>query len=219
MSRPQKIVIVTGTGTEVGKTWVGAGLVTELRLRGLTVAARKPAQSFAAGQAGEPLEPTDADLLSRASGEAVEEVCPAHRWYPIALAPPMAAEALGRTMPSISDLAHEVEGNWPSERRSVGLVEGAGGVASPLAADGDTGALARALGADVAVVVADPSLGVINFLRLTRGAVAPIGMVAYLNLFDAGNDLHRRNLDWLERREGMKVTTTIEGLADAVLSA
>ena len=37
-----KLVIVSGTATEVGKTWVGAALARELRGRGVTVAARKP---------------------------------------------------------------------------------------------------------------------------------------------------------------------------------
>ena len=44
--RPRRVVAVVGTGTDVGKTWVAARLLSDLRAAGLRVAARKPAQSF-----------------------------------------------------------------------------------------------------------------------------------------------------------------------------
>src|SRR5206468_1259236 len=89
--RPRRLVLVTGTGTGVGKTWVAARLLTELRAKGVHVAARKPVQSFAAGEG-----PTDAEMLAAATGEDLADVCPAHRWYERPLAPPMAADVLGR---------------------------------------------------------------------------------------------------------------------------
>jgi len=85
LSRPERLAVVCGTATDVGKTWVTCGLLHGLRQRGVPVAARKPAQSFA--QDG---RPTDAELLAAASGQAPWDVCPAHRWYPAAMAPPMA---------------------------------------------------------------------------------------------------------------------------------
>ena len=57
------VLFVTGTGTEVGKTWFATRLITAMRERGTTVAARKPAQSFEPGSG-----PTDADLLAAVSG-------------------------------------------------------------------------------------------------------------------------------------------------------
>ena len=64
MNRPSRLVVVAGTATEVGKTWVGAAVARELRDRGTTVAARKPAQSFEPAD----VEPggigTDADALA-----------------------------------------------------------------------------------------------------------------------------------------------------------
>ncbi len=60
------LVVVAGTGTDVGKTWVGCRLARHFRERGLSVAARKPAQSFAPDQAG----PTDAEMLASATGES-----------------------------------------------------------------------------------------------------------------------------------------------------
>ena len=56
--RPERLVFVTGTGTEVGKTWVGARLAEVLRKSRRNVAARKPAQSFALDEG----RPTDAQV-------------------------------------------------------------------------------------------------------------------------------------------------------------
>ena len=74
-----------------------------------------------------------------------EVVCPPHRWYEVAMAPPMAAEALGRP-PSPSPIWWTSCSGRPAERCEgvdVGLVETAGGVRSPLAADGDCSPCAR----------------------------------------------------------------------------
>ena len=94
---------------------------------------------------------------------------PLHRWYEIPMAPPMAAAALGRPAFTIVDLMDELR--WPAEPVDVGLVETAGGVRSPLAADGDCLALCEALGPDLVVLVADAGLGTINSVRLTVGAL------------------------------------------------
>ena len=100
------VLFVTGTGTEVGKTWFATRVITALRAGGTAVVARKPAQSF------EPdTGPTDADLLGAASGEDPRTVCPAHRWYEVPMAPPMAAAVLGRPAITVADLVREfVEG-------------------------------------------------------------------------------------------------------------
>ncbi len=129
-ARPARLVLVTGTGTEVGKTWFAAATIMALRERGIRVAARKPVQSFEPG-AG----PTDAEVLAAATGEIPDQVCPPHRSLPVPMAPPMAADALGRPAFTVAELGHEIE--WPDDV-DVGLVEGVGGPRSPLAADGDT---------------------------------------------------------------------------------
>ena len=215
-ARPRRLVLVTGTGTEIGKTWVGAQLLRLARDRSLTVAARKPAQSFEAdpGPAGD----TDADRLGAASGETPDRVCPPARWYPVPMAPPMAAEVLGLAVPTSAELAGEVSASWTEPAADLGLVEGAGGVASPLGADGDSADLARLLDADVVVLVADPELGVISSVRLAARVVAPRPLVVHLNRYRPGEDLHRRNRAWLADREGLTVTTTVEELLDAVMS-
>lgn len=212
--RPERLVVITGTGTEIGKTWVGAALCGELRSAGWRVAARKPAQSFDPSDGA----PTDAERLAGATGEDPGVICPAYRWYRVPLAPPMAAAALGLASFTIAELADEVERSWPMPAAHIGLVEGAGGVAAPQADDGDMVALIRALGPDVVVVVADAGLGSINLVRLSMAALGPHRVVVHLNRFDKTLDLHDRNRAWLVERDGFEVTTSIGGLASVLLN-
>jgi dethiobiotin synthetase len=205
-----RIVIVAGTGTEVGKTYVTARLAAALRARGLRVVARKPVQSFAAGDDA----PTDADVLAGATGEDPLVVCPPHRRYPRAMAPPMAAEALGRPAFTIADLAAEITTTAPAD--ALTLVESAGGVRSPLAADGDTVALVEVLRPALIVLVADAGLGTINAVHLSIDALPGHRVVVFLNRFDRRDDLHRRNRDWLATRAGLEVVNDPEALERVV---
>ena len=205
------IVVVTGTGTEVGKTWFAAATIEALRAAGHTLLARKPVQSFATDDPA----PTDADVLARATGEATDDVCPPHRRLPLAVAPPMAAAGLGLPAFTIAELVAEVRSGLPVDHRDVIVfVEGAGGARSPIADDGDTIALAHALAADRVVIVADAGLGTINAVRLTVAALSSWTPVVALNRYDDDNDLHRANRDWLEERDGFCVVTTPGRLAD-----
>jgi dethiobiotin synthetase len=198
-TRPERLVLVAGTGTEVGKTWVTSRLAQALAARGLIAAVRKPVQSY--GTSGE-VGATDAELLAAATGDRASVVCPPHRWYPVAMAPPMAAEALGRPRFTVADLVAELR--WPAVV-GVGLVESVGGVRSPVAADGDTLTLAAALSPDRVVLVADAGLGTINGVRLSAGALAPWPVTVVLNRYDPTDDLHRCNWEWLVGRDGFDV--------------
>ena len=191
--RPRTLVVVAGTGTEVGKTWVARRVAERLTDSGLVVAARKPAQSYDEADAT-----TDADELGVGTGEAAETVCPPHRWYTVPMAPPMAADALGRPAIRLADLAAEVSGSWPGRAPDVGLVELAGGLRSPLAHDGDGIDLIGALEPDLVVLVADAGLGTINSVRLSIDAMQGRPVVVVLNRFDDRDALHAANRTWLE---------------------
>jgi dethiobiotin synthetase len=206
--RPDLLVVIAGTGTEVGKTWVGCQLVSELRARGLAVAARKPVQSFDPGDG-----PTDADRLAKATGETVTSVCPPHRWYPVAMAPPMAAEHLGLAPFTLLDLVSEL--HWPPGAE-VGMVELAGGPGSPLASDGDGTDLVGLLRPDLVVVVTGAGLGILSNVRLAARAFGAQLLIVYLNRYDPAQELHERNRRWLAERDGMVVAVGPRQLADAV---
>lgn len=207
--RPALVAVVTGTATEVGKTWVAARVAEELRHAGMVVAARKPVQSHEPGDTE-----TDAAVLSAATGEEVDAVCRGDRDFAVPMAPPMAAAALGRTAFGVADLVAELE--WPRDC-DVGLVETAGGIRSPIAADGDCLDLVEQLAPEAVVLVADAGLGVINAVRLCLGALGRARPIVVLNRFDATHDLHRRNLAWLRDVDGLDPVTSPEDLANVLL--
>jgi dethiobiotin synthetase len=202
-----KTIVVAGTATDVGKTWVTAQLLTRLRSSGVHAVARKPVQSF---EVGAP-EPTDADVLASAAGEEPHDVCPPHRWLSLPMAPPMAANALGLPELRLADLCAEIV--WPDREPDLGFVEAVGGVRSPLADDGDTVELALQLRADLVLLVADAGLGVIDNVRLAAEALAPTPTVVFLNRFDS-SDLHKRNLAWLRDRDELDVVTDLDELVE-----
>lgn len=204
MDRPDRLVVVVGTGTEVGKTWATAGLLRRLRDQGVPVGARKPAQSFEPGTG-----PTDAEVLAAAAGADPYDVCPRSRWYPVPMAPPAAARRLGLTEPRLDDLVDGI--GWdplPTRRvgidtssvgsvRSVGFVETAGGVRSPQAADGDAVALAERMHPDVVLLVADAGLGVVHAVRSALPPLRPWPVALLLNRFATDDPVHVDNLAML----------------------
>jgi dethiobiotin synthetase len=208
VSRPSLLIGVIGTNTEVGKTWVTAQLLATLKLRGTRVAARKPVQSYAPDDIN-----TDAARLAGASGEDVADICPAHRYYPLALAPPMAAQLLGRGPVRMSEILDEIR--WPANV-DIGFVETVGGVHSPLAVDGDSLDLLRRLEVDRMLLVADAELGTINAVRLTMAAVGATPTEVYLNRFQRSNELHELNRRWLIEQEHLNVITDVHSLAIAI---
>jgi dethiobiotin synthetase len=169
---PFQGVFITGTDTDVGKTWVAAGLTAALRQRGVKAVYFKPVQSGCPVEEGR-LIPTDARLASRVAGldEPLEVLTPIALHLP--LAPGVAAAQaglavdLGRLAASLRDLAARYE---------FLVVEGAGGLYVPLV---DTRFLVldliRWLGLPLAVV-AKSGLGTINHTVLTVKAAQAAGI-------------------------------------------
>ena len=159
-------LFVTGTDTGVGKTWVAVALTRLLVQRGLSVCPRKPVESgCASGEDG--LLPQDAAALWKAadSTESLHQVCA----YPLraALSPERAAALEGRTL-TLDQLVTACQSGIGAD--NFLLVEGAGGLLSPLATGTTNADLAAALQLPMLVVAAD-RLGVINHILLTVEAL------------------------------------------------
>ncbi|MGH2826886.1 MAG: ATP-dependent dethiobiotin synthetase BioD [Actinomycetota bacterium] len=195
---PDSTVVISATDTGVGKTWLTVELALGLQARGLSVAVRKPVQSFDPGD-----RTTDADLLAEAGGEDPLVICPGHRRYPLAVAPPMAADALDAPPIKLAELIDELE----LPPAGVALIEGVGGPRSPLAHDGDTVDLALAVAAERVLLVANPGLGTINATLLAAAAFDGIDVTVFLNRFDETNSLHAANRRWLAERAHLDVVT------------
>lgn len=156
MKRPP--IFITGTDTGVGKTVLTALLAGFLRQRGQRVAVCKPICSGGRD---------DARRLAAALGGEfnLDEINPWHFRAPIA--PLLAARREGQrvTLPAVVAHARQLQ-----KHCDVLLVEGAGGLLSPLGEKMDSRDLLVALRA-VPIIVGLNRLGVVNHLRLTLAAL------------------------------------------------
>ena len=208
---PDAVVFVAGTGTEVGKTWVAAELAQVLRDRECAVAACKPIQSYDPDEAG----PTDAAALAAATGQHPDDVCPPEHTYPVPLAPPMAAGKLGRICPTVDELA---AGCRFGATVDIGLVEGVGGLYSPLASDGHNLDLIERIEPDLIIVVASAALGGIHDSMACTLPLSAYRHAVFLNRFDPRIEIHALNLQWLHDA-GLAVATNLSEMADIVCTA
>lgn len=150
-------LFITGVDTGVGKTYVGALIARHLLQEGRRVGVYKPAASGCLRQEGR-LVSDDALALWNAAGQPGEfdRVCP--QCFQAPMAPHLAARAEGRTLDA--SLLREGLDYW-RERSQIVLVEGAGGLMSPLGEDEYVADLAEELGYPL-VVVSRNVLGTIN---------------------------------------------------------
>ena len=151
-------ILITGTDTGVGKTWVACALGRALTATGRRVVAIKPVETGCTdGARGA----EDGVLLAAATGQT--EPREALDRFAEPLAPVLAAEAEGRTI-DFDALVLQVESL--GENADVVLIEGVGGLLAPITWEWTMVDLARALDASALVVGAD-RLGVINHSLLT----------------------------------------------------
>ncbi|MEU6844529.1 dethiobiotin synthase [Streptomyces sp. NPDC046716] len=159
--------VVTGTGTEIGKTVTTAALAAVAVRAGRSVAVLKPAQTGVA-----PDEPGDVAEVVRLAGDRVTGMELAR--YPEPLAPGTAAARAGLPPVRPAEIA-EAAGKLAASHDLV-LVEGAGGLLVHLDGQGATLAdAARLIGAPV-LVVARAGLGTLNSVQLTAEALRARGL-------------------------------------------
>lgn len=155
------VLVVTGTGTGIGKTVVTAALACHARLAGIDVAVCKPVQTGTRNG--------DDDLAEVARLAGVTELHHLAQ-FPEPLAPRAAAYAAGAELPPRAAF-HELITTADRAGRLT-LVEGAGGLLVEIGAQGLTlRDIAADLGAPVLTVVA-PGLGTLNHTTLTLEALA-----------------------------------------------
>ncbi len=166
----QQGLFITGTDTDVGKTYVGQMLVRALSQEAIKVRVRKPVESGWPTKDKE--HTTDTALLARAAGycDALQIVCP--NPLQAAVSPTRAAALEGKTL-SIALLKQQCLADISSE--DFLYIEGAGGFYSPLASDGLNADLAQQLALPV-LLVADDKIGCINQVLLNLDAIAKYGL-------------------------------------------
>ncbi len=205
-----KALFVTGTDTDVGKTFVSLGLISAWRDEGLRVGVMKPCETGCTLEE-DALVPADATALLRASQTAlsVDEVCPYRFRLPMAPAEAWAAEGGGRgaaTAPNAADRdAHSDRTGSARQGREfsfektaalfrrirdahdVTVVEGAGGLLVPFAGERTTIDLALSLETPL-LIVARIGLGTINHTWLTVETARARGLEILGVLFTRSHD-------------------------------
>lgn len=195
-------LFITATDTGVGKTYVGCLIARELTREGYRVGVYKPVASGCFEQEGR-LVPEDGLLLWEAAGRpaSLERVCP--QFFRAPLAPHLAAGLEGKKV----DWGQILRGaKYWQTRCDILLVEGVGGLMSPIDEDHYVADLAARLGYPL-VVVTRNALGTINQTLQTLIAAAafedglPIAGIVINDCFSPEKDLSTKyNPDELARR-------------------
>lgn len=155
---------ITGTDTEIGKTYVTCALLRGLRARGLNPMGFKP---LACGDRSDPRAMRDAVGAPTLSLDAINPI-----YLRAATAPYIAAELEQRTL-TLGELTaayRDLTGHY-----SPVLVEGAGGWEAPLAPGHTMADLAVALGLPVILVVGN-KLGAVNHAIMTVQGIRARGL-------------------------------------------
>ena len=166
ISANQSGYFITGSDTDVGKTYIACELIRQMRQLNLEIEVRKPVESGCLSDSTGRLIANDAMKLQAANEncEPVEKI--ALYRFKAALAPHRAARLEGRHLYT-ADLLAACELDSPNHSL---IVEGAGGFYSPLSEDGLNADLASLLQLPVIIVVND-RIGAVNQALMTIQAV------------------------------------------------
>ncbi|MDO4559887.1 MAG: dethiobiotin synthase [bacterium] len=195
-----KGLFITGTGTDVGKTYVTALIVKKLREAGLNAGYYKAALSGAERRDGR-LVPGDAEFVYRTAGLAGDPAEAVSYIYERPYSPHLAAKLAGCRfrMEAVREDFKRL-----SERYDLLAVEGSGGIVCPISC----GEGPRVMLADIvtelglpAVVVSGSGLGAINAAVLTVSYLRARGIeprAVIMNNWVAGGVIEEDNRKMIE---------------------
>jgi dethiobiotin synthetase len=201
-------LLITGTDSGVGKTWIACALGRALTAAGRRVVAIKPLET-GCSDATALLE--DGTLLAAATGQA-EPRAALYR-FPDRLDPALAADAAGDAI-DLDAMLLRLEAL--SADAEIVLVEGVGGLLAPMTWEWTVVDLARALGAS-ALVVAEDRFGTINHTLLTLGALELAGLEVtgvVLTGPETPDQSSGTNAAAIARLAGIERVVTVPRLAD-----
>lgn len=209
-----KGIFITGTDTDVGKTWFGERLIQYLRQNNISVTPRKPIES---GWLHNEINKTDAGRLAIAANqlEQLDQICPNR--FKAAISPVRAAQLEGQSL-TIEQLKQQC---LNINNNDFLHIEGAGGFYSPLASDGLNADLAQALNLPI-ILVAEDRLGCINQVLLTLEAIKHRQLdvlCVFLNQKITNQEAAMNNQEDLAVLSDVPVYTSIEDCGACLLSS
>jgi len=156
-----KKIFITGTNTEVGKTFITKNLIERVQLKGYSVSPYKPVETGCIKKSLT-LIPRDYMIYFRAINKkiALDQINPYRFLEPIS---PAAAIKRSKRKVTINDYLSKLKDLHNSD---LTIIEGAGGLCSPLAPDGYNIDLIRKVKVPT-VLVAKDEIGVINNVILS----------------------------------------------------
>ncbi|MDK7355297.1 dethiobiotin synthase [Peptoniphilus harei] len=207
-----KNIFVTGTGTEIGKTYVAGLLVKKLHEAGEKSAYYKAAMSGNDKDADGNLIPGDAKFVKELGGidQDLNEMCP--YIYEKAYSPHLAAQIEGNPV----NLDYVVEKLRGLEKKYDYItLEGSGGILCPLRFDDEEIYLEDFVKKAKlsSIIVADAGLGTINNLVLTAFYMKEKGMKVkgiIFNNFIPGDVLQEDNIKMCQHMSGLKVLACVK---------
>lgn len=165
----QKGYFITGTDTNVGKTWATIALMHYFRSRGKSVVGMKPVASGCFMANGRLVNEDALQLQQHASAVADYELINPYA-YAVPVSPHIAGKHDPVSMNKVLSCFDELK-----QLADIVFVEGAGGWYSPINDQQAMADLAKALALPVIVVVAI-KLGCINHAKLTCEAIQQAGV-------------------------------------------
>lgn len=201
-----KGLFITGTGTDIGKTYVTALIVKKLQEAGLGAGYYKAALSGARS-----VTDSDAGFVKRFSGITQSEETMVSYLYQNAVSPHLAAKKEGNPV-SLSKIKQDYD--RVCEMYNYVTVEGSGGIVCPVRWDESEHILLE----DVvkvlklkALIVADAGLGAIHAVVTASEYMRNHGILAkgiILNHY-IGDELQRDNLRMIEELTGVPVIACV----------
>ena len=207
-----KALFITGTGTDIGKTYVTALIVKKLREAGLDGGYYKAALSGAIPDSAGKLLPGDALCVNRVAGLGEQTEHLVTYVYRDAVSPHLAALREGNPVEM-----EKIEADYQASLAKYDYVtmEGSGGIICPLRWDEQhviLDDLVKDLGLGV-LIIADAGLGTINSAVLTiehlRARDIPIRGLIF-NKYVPGNLMQDDNADMIEAMTGVKVVAYVK---------
>lgn len=217
-----KNLFITGTGTDVGKTFVTGLILKKLRESGVSAAYYKAAMSGNSRRADGSLIPGDALHVKEASGvsQPLDEMCP--YVYETAVSPHLASRIEGNPVRLDRVLAGFKR---VSERYAYVTVEGSGGILCPIGFDEGELWLPEVIKACGlgCLLVADAGLGTINDVGLTAFYMEKTGIPLkgiVFNHYCPGDVMQEDNIRMCEHLTSVKAVACVaDGDTDLDISS